>query len=283
MKKPLVAVISIFFLVTLACSLQNIQLETTDPQIVFISESFPPGNQETTLVFKMSAGKFLITPDADRLVSGSIKYNVEAWAPEFIRRDQYFEIRQVNPFRITGIPLGDVENTWELSLTNAFPLDLTIEGGASENDFDLSGLQLTNLKITQGASDTTIRFDTPNPNTIEDFSFTTGASSAKVLGLGNANFKRMTMSGGAGNYTLDFTGAIMQDTVVDIKAGVSNFTIIIPAGMRAVVINKGSVSNINTQGTWLLTDQAYTTLHEGYTLTINLDLSVGNVNLIHEE
>lgn len=283
MKKPLVAVISILFLVTLACSLQNIQLETIDPQIVFISESFPTEIQETTLVFKMSGGNFSITPDADGLVSGSIKYNVEAWAPELIRRDQYFEIRQVNPLRITGIPLGDVENSWELSLTNALPLDLTIEGGASENDFDFSGLQLTNLKITQGASDTIIRFDSQNPSTIEDFSFTTGASSAKVLGLGNANFKRMTMSGGAGNYTLDFTGVIMRDTDVDIKAGVSNITIIIPSGMRAVVINKGSVSNINTQGTWLLTDQTYTTLHEGYTLTINLDLSVGNVNLIHEE
>jgi hypothetical protein len=225
----------------------------------------------------------LITPDTEGLVNGSIKYNVEPWAPEFIRRDHYFEIRQVNPFRITGIPLGDVENTWELGLTNALPLDLTIEGGASENIFDLSGLQLTNLKITQGASDTTIRFDTPNPSIIEDFSFTTGASSAKIFGLGNANFKTMTMSGGAGNYTLDFTGNLMQDTRVDIKAGISNITIIIPAGMRAAVINKGTVSNVNTQGTWLLTNQTYTTLNEGYTLLINLDLSVGNVNLIHEE
>ena len=283
MKKHLTAMIIILFMATLACSLQNLQLETIDPQIVFISEPLPGEARETKLVFKMTGGKFIITPDTAGLVSGSIKYNVEPWAPEFIRRDHYFEIRQANPFRITGIPLGDVENTWELGLNNALPLDLTIEGGASENSFDLSGINLTNLKITQGASDTTIRFDLPNPGLMEEFSFTTGASSAKIFGLGNANFKTMTMSGGAGNYNLDFTGELIHDTVVDIKAGVSNFTIIIPDGMRAAVINKGTVSNVNTQGTWLLTDQTYTTLNEGHNLTINLDLSVGNVNLIHEE
>ncbi len=283
MKKQLILVITVLLLATLACSLQNLQLETIDPQIVFISEPLPDEALATQLVFKMTGGQFFITPDAEGLVTGSIKYNVEPWAPEFIRRDQYFEIRQVNPFRITGIPFGDFENTWELGLTNALPLDITIEGGASENNFDLSGLYLTNLKITQGASDTTVRFDAPNPGVIEDFSFTTGASSAKIFGLGNANFRSMTMSGGAGNYTLDFTGNLSHDAFVEVKAGISNFTIIIPSGMRAVVVNKGTVSNVNTQGTWLVTDQTYTTLNEGFNLTINLDLSVGNVNLIHVE
>lgn len=283
MKKQLIAVILILFMASLACSLQNLRMETIDPQIVLISEPFPQDSQMAELVFKMTGGKFTITPDAEGLVNGSIKYNVEPWQPEIIRRDNYFEIRQVNPFRVTGIPLGDVENTWELALTNALPLNLTIEGGASENLFDLSGVQLTRLKITQGASETTLRFDTPNPSVIEDLSFTTGASSAKLFGLGNANFRRMTMSCGAGDYTLDFAGTLLQDAQVDIKAGISNITIIIPAGMRAVVINRGTVSNVNSQGTWLLTDQTYTTLNEGHTLTINLDMSVGNVNLIHEE
>jgi len=283
MKKPIISVIIVLFMATLACSLQNIRLETIDPQIVFINEPIPQDSQAAELVFKMTGGKFTITPNAEGLVNGSIKYNVEPWQPEIIRRDNYFEIRQVNPFRVTGIPLGDVENTWELALTNRLPLNLTIEGGASENLFDLSGLQLTRLKITQGASETTLRFETPNPGVIEDLTFTTGASSVKIYGLGNANFRQMTMSCGAGDYTLDFTGTLLQDTQVDIKAGISNIIIIIPAGMRAVVINKGTVSNVNSQGTWLLTDQTYTTLNEGYTLTINLDMSVGNVNLIHEE
>lgn len=283
MKKPIIAVIIVMFLATLACSLRNVQLETIDPQIVLISEPLPQDRQETELVFKMTGGRFLITADAEGLVSGTIKYNVEPWQPELIRRDNFFEIRQVNPFRITGIPLGDFENTWELGLTNVLPLNLNIEGGASENIFDLTGLQISRLRIIQGASDTTIRFDKPNPIVMEDFTFTTGASSAKVFGLGNANIRRMTMSTGAGDYTLDFTGALSQDSIVDIKAGISNITIIIPTEMQAVINNQGTVTNVNTQGTWLVTDQSYSTLADGYTLTINLDMSVGNVNLIHAE
>lgn len=283
MKKQVVMLISVLLLATLACSLQRFQVETGEPQIVFVNEPITDKNLESQLVFKMGGGNFIITPGADGLVTGSIKYNVAAWAPEFIRRDQYFEIRQENPFRINTIPIGNVENTWELGLNSALPINLTIEGGASENNFDFSGVTLTNLKITQGASDTTIQFNHPNPVVMQDFTFTTGASSARLLGLANANFKRMTMSGGAGNYTLDFSGNLSQDAVVDVKAGVSNFTIIIPAGIKAIIVNNGAVINVNTQGTWLLTDQTYTTLNEGFTLRINLDLSVGNVTLIHKE
>ncbi|NLN69443.1 MAG: hypothetical protein GX142_01455 [Chloroflexi bacterium] len=283
MKKPIFAVLIALLVATLACSLENIRLDTIDRQIVFVSEPIPQNALETELVFKMTGGKFIITPDADTLVEGSIKYNVEAWKPEFVRCNNYVEIKQADPFRLPGIPLGDVENIWALGLTNSLPIRLTIEGGASENTFDLTGLQLSRLKIAQGASDTTIRFDAPNPIVLQNFSFNTGASSAKLFGLGNANFQEMKMSSGAGNYTLDFSGELKQDASVEINSGVSTITIIIPAGMKAVVNNQGKASNITPQGTWLLSEQTYSTLNEGPTLTINLNLSVGNINLINEE
>ena len=137
----------------------------------------------TELIFKMSGGKFFITPDASELIEGSIKFNVEAWKPEIVRRDNYVEIKQVNPFNIKGFPHSDIENTWELRLTDALPLRLSIEGGASQNIFDLTGLQLSRLNISQGASDTTIRFDAPNPILLQEFKFTTGASSPISTGL----------------------------------------------------------------------------------------------------
>jgi hypothetical protein len=283
MKKQLTITVLILLLASLACSIQNFQMETMETQYLCVSEALPGNIDETELVFKMTGGEFILTPGGDGLVNGTITYNVEQWEPQFTRRDNFYEIKQVNPFRFSGLPNANVENTWDLSLTNRLPLRLSIEGGASENTFDFSGLQLTSLKIIQGASDTTIRFDTPNPLLMEQFTFTTGASSAKLFGLGHANFKQMTMSGGAGDYTLDFSGALSQDSIVDIKAGISNISIIIPSGMRAVIHNQGTVSNINTSGTWLLTDDTYTTLVEGHTLTINLDLAIGNVNLVQEQ
>jgi hypothetical protein len=284
MKKQLLAAIFVLFLSTLACSIDNIEMETIETQTIVINESLPPNTEETTIKFNMTGGVFNLRSGAEGLVNGTITYNVEQWEPEFTRRENTYEIRQVNPFSITGIPTKDIENIWDLSLSSILPLDLSIEGGASEYNFDFTGLQLTNLSILQGASESTIRFDIPNTQLMEEFSFTTGASSAKLYGLANANFEVMSMSAGAGDYTLDFTGSsLSHDTRIDIKAGISNITIIIPVGMKASVNNQGTVSNINTEGTWLLTDNIYSTLNEGFTLTINLDMAVGNVNLIHEE
>ena len=284
MKKQLVAVFLVLILATLSCSISNIEMETIETRTVTINESLPQDTEESTLTFNMTGGVFNLHPGSEGLVTGTITYNVEQWEPEYTRSENAYEIKQVNPFSISGIPTNDVENTWDLSLTTAIPLNLSIEGGASDYNFDFSGLQLTSLKILQGASDSVIQFDTPNPVVMEEFSFTTGASSAKIYGLANANFETMIMSAGAGDYTLDFSGSSLQhDATIQIKAGISNITIIIPAGMKAVVINEGTVSNINTKGTWLLTDNTYSTLDEGYTLTINLNMAVGNVNLNHGE
>jgi hypothetical protein len=282
MKKQLIAVIIVLVLATFACSVSNIEMKTVDTRVVEINEELPSDLGNTELSFSMTGGTFNLSPRSNGLVNGTITYNVENWEPQFTRSNNVYEIKQVNPFRFTGIPTGNTINEWDLSLSTALPIDLSIDGGASENQFDLTGLQLTNLKIVQGASKTDLRFDSPNPQGMDNFSFSTGASSAELVGLGYANFNSMDFSAGAGDYTLDFTGALSHDATVNIKATISDITIIIPAGMKAQIVNEGTVSNINTQGTWLITDETYSTLEEGFVLTINLDMAVGNVTLIHQ-
>lgn len=283
MKKPLIAALLVLALSSFACSVSNIEMKTVDTRVVEISEALPADRGPSELAFNMTGGSFDLNPGAAQFVNGTITYNVEQWEPRFTRSNNYYEIKQVSPWRISGIPTSDVVNEWDLTLSSLLPIDLTIEGGASENHLNLTGLQLTSLKITQGASETDLRFETPNPQVMETFSFTTGASSADLYGLGYANFNQMDFSAGAGDYTLDFTGALSHDATVDLRATISNITIIIPTGMRAVVINEGTVSNINTKGIWLLNDETYSTLDEGHTLTIHLDMAVGNVTLIQGE
>lgn len=283
MKKPLIFVIIALALSSFACSISNIEMRTVEMRTVTVAEDLPSNMAETELAFNMTGGTFTINPGAENLVNGTIHYNVEDWEPEFTRSSNYYEIKQVNPFGFSGIPTNDVVNDWTFALTSQVPLNISIEGGASDNTFDLTGLQLTGLKVMQGASKTDLRFDSPNPVTMDEFSFTTGASSASLFGLGYANFNRMSFSAGAGDYTLNFTGGLSHDATVDIKATISNITIIIPAGMRAIIVNDGTVSNINTQGVWLLSDDTYNTQENGPTLTINLDMAVGNVTLIHQD
>jgi len=283
MKKQALAAILILIIAGFACSIQNIQMETSETRVLDIAEPLPENQNVTEITIEMTGGKLNLNPEAGTLVDGTITYNIPAWEPEITRRENRLEIKQTNSLKFDGIPTSDIINNWDLALSTAMPIHLSIEGGASKNTINLSGLQLTGLSILQGASDTSIRFDTPNPASMETFRFTTGVSSAEIFGLANANFQTMTFSGGAGDYTLDFTGTLTHDTQVDIKAGASSLKIIIPAGMNAVINSSSTVSNFNTSGTWLLTDDTYATMEEGYTLTINLDLAVGNIELIHLE
>ncbi len=86
-----------------------------------------------------------------------------------------------------------------------------------KNTFDLTGLQLTDLKIIQGASETLVRFDVQNPVPMDTFIFTT-ASSAELSGLATLisdDDQRLL----AVPATTPLTSADI--TTVDIKAGVS--------------------------------------------------------------
>jgi hypothetical protein len=47
---------------------------------------------------------------------------------------------------------------WDLALADDLPLDLRVETGASETRLDLSKLKVTNLKVSTGASSTSITF-----------------------------------------------------------------------------------------------------------------------------
>ncbi len=70
--------------------------------------------------------------------------------------------------------------------------------------------------------------------------YETGASTVTMTGLANANFKTMEFKGGAGSYTLDFSGQLRTDATVRVKAGVGTMRIVVPAQTAARVTVSGS-------------------------------------------
>ena len=148
---------------------------------------------------------------------------------------------------------------------------------------DFSGVPLASLAITDGASDNTVTFNSPNPTVMSELSYTTGASTVTLKGLGNANFEEMTFTGGAGTYILDFTGTLKQDASVKVEAGVSTTKIIVPAGMKVVVDVEGGIKTVNTQGTWTANGTSYETEGTGPTLTMNINTNLGTLSLIQEK
>jgi len=141
-------------------------------------------------------------------VEGTVTYNLEDLKPEILTNGANIEIKRRDLFTLAE-PSG-VKSMWDFKLGSS-PMDLSINAGAYEGDFELGGLALTGLTVKDGAASVDLSFSEPNPAVMTVFRYETGASQVKLAGLGNANFSTMIMSSGAGDYTLDFAGRLQRD------------------------------------------------------------------------
>jgi hypothetical protein len=109
--------------------------------------------------------------------------------------------------------------------------------------------------------------------------YETGASNVSVTGLANANFASMEFAGGAGNYTLDFSGDLQRDASVNIKTGVSNLTLVIPAGIPVQITVEGALANVTHDSGWSKNGSIYTQTGTGSRLVIVIEIGAGNLTL----
>jgi hypothetical protein len=108
-----------------------------------------------------------------------------------------------------------------------------------------------------------------------------------MTGLANANFKSMVFKGGAGSYSLDFSGDLRSDASVRVEAGVGTVRLTVPKETAASVTVSGSLTDIDVQGPWATAGETHSTPAvaaggSGKMLTITVDMSVGSLNLITE-
>ncbi len=278
--KPIKILLLVFVALTLmACSFTvNVPSVDTGVTNTFeINEPALAGVDSNQVVIEMGAGSLEVSSGASDLINGTVEYNVEDWKPQISRSSSRITISQNNSSNV-GFPDGDISNSWKLQLGDA-PIDLTLNAGAYEGNLDLSGLSITNLQISDGASKAVIQFDTLNPVEMDELSYKTGASDVELLGLGNANTKTIYFDSGVGSYTLDFSGDIQDDIYVRVQSGMSDMTIIIPDNARAVIELDNGLSNIDASGTWTISGSSYECGTTGPLITINLDMAVGNVQL----
>jgi len=115
-----------------------------------------------------------------------------------------------------------------LSLTDSIPIHLDLTVGAANTELDFSGLKLSNFSLSSGACAAKVRFKTPNRVTMQQMKLSTGASKLIVEGLGNANFERLEMSGGASDVVLDFDGKGCPAAKANLSIGAGSLRIILP-------------------------------------------------------
>ena len=272
---PLLALI----IVLLGCSFTvNVpSVETGTTQKLEVNVPVPDGVNEANIKIEMGAGKLNLVPGSSGLVDGTIQYNVADWKPAISNTSDGVLISQTHSTNI-GIPDGNIRNEWNLKLGST-PMALNISAGAYEGTLDLSGLSITDLEVGDGASKASVHFDSPNPVDMRRLVYKTGASQVDLIGLGNANVDQVTFESGAGSYTLDFTGEIKKDMSVKISSGMSDIKIIVPANVHTLVYINGGLNNINVNGTWTINGTTYECGSGAPTITINIEMAVGNLTL----
>lgn len=276
MNVKIISAILVLSLASLACGF-SIDLPARQQAGPEIKESITvedPDSDSTRLSISFGAGELTLSPGAENLVDGTVLYNVEDLKPEIVQQGNSIEIRQGN-FR--GLPpFRDMKNEWDLKLGSA-PMDLVISAGAYQGKMELGGLALKSLTISDGASDVDLAFSKPNPAEMSVMRYATGASDVTLTGLANANFSTLTFTGGAGNYTLNFSGELQQNAVVTIDSGLGNVSLIVPQDVSAKVTVERAAVNISHGSGWAQNGNDYTQKGDGPTLTFVVKMAAGNL------
>ena len=247
--------------------------EVTDEILVEV-----PDSDEVNLTLKFGAGKLDLAPGAgDALVSGTATYNISDFEPVINTSAGKVEIAQ-GEYRLKSLNLSEYKNEWQLKLGTT-PMELSINAGAYDGNFEFGGLALTNLTIKDGAAGVDLAFSEPNQSEMSVFRYETGASNVKLTGLANANFSTMTFDGGAGNFQLDFTGDLQRDATVTLECGLSDLQLVIPEGLNAKVTVEGAAVNVNHSSGWSQSSHTYLQDASGPTLTVVVKMSAGNVTI----
>ncbi len=286
LKQKIFILVFVIALVTMACGVTiNLPItevktgptETEDIHVPALSDE----TQVADIRLVFGAGELTVSPGAeDALISGQARYNVEDLSPQINVRGEDIEIR-TGDLEFNAIPRfrGQFVNEWNLNLDTDTPMVLEINAGAYQGRFDFGGLALEELRIRDGAADVRVDFSEPNSSEMRTFQYETGASKVRLNDLANANFDRMIFKGGAGEYTLDFSGDLVRDANVNIDAGLSSVVIIVPEGVSARVFVDRGLADVDIQGDWRKSGGDYFLDGDGPELTINVNIGAGSLDL----
>jgi hypothetical protein len=146
--------------------------------------------------------------------------------------------------RVRGQQAGDMN----LTLSPDVPLDLALAFGAVEADIELGGLRVDRMKIETGASDSRLRFSTPNPGECQGLELSMGAAAFRAEGLGNANCARIKTDGGVGDLHLDFSGHWRRDLAADVTMALGSVTLVIPEDVGVMVRRSTFLTSFDGRG-----------------------------------
>jgi hypothetical protein len=282
MRSSFLASVAALAAATLACSgltfsVQEIQTGPT--QTLSVHEPLPEAGQVASIHIEMGSGTLHLSGGASGLAEGTLRYNVASWAPQLLRSGADLTIRQPVSTSTVSAQGPQVVNDWDLKL-GSVPMNLTIQAGAYRADLDLTALPLRALSISDGASQSEVNFGALDPESMNLFSYRTGASTVTLRNLVNADFQTMDFDGGAGDYTFDLGGQLQHPAALQIRAGVSSVRLLSPAGLNVRVTTQGALSSVQTDPGWQTDGSTYTHQGPGPLLSISVEMGIGSLSLL---
>jgi len=188
-----------------------------------------------------------------------------------------------------GLDLDREDNYWYLEFSQQIPISFEIDVGACEANLDFTGLKITGLEMDVGASSVEVDFRKPNPGRISRINIDAGASKLSLTGLGNANFDRLTLDGGVGDFVLDFSGEFEHTSYVDIDIGVGSLTLLVPEDAGVQINTETSFLSsfsMDMEGMEEMERGVYQTRNWGRTekeLVFNIEAGLGSVKIKYME
>jgi hypothetical protein len=147
MKNGLLAGVFFGLLVLSACDTEQFE---TGP-LVSQPVSIDAGTAERANVeLNIGAGELRVSGGGNKLLDGTIDYNVPRWKPEIISShngaNATVTVRQPEH----GSSLGNHKNKWDLQLSNKILMDLTVNCGAGQAKLDIGDVMLRELQVHIG-------------------------------------------------------------------------------------------------------------------------------------
>jgi hypothetical protein len=274
-----------FFLLIAAVLLGVTSVASSEQTTILHREIKLSGEKLVEVKIEFGAGELKIGKAQGKvLFDADFEYPKEKLQPvvEYSKENSVGQLKLSMERKDEGTHWKDFKNTWNLRFTNKVPLSFDIEMGANKADLDFSEFKVKKLNIETGASKTTLRFNRPNKEVMEELKLAVGAAKLRAEGLGNANFKQMCFQGGVGTYTLDFRGDLRQKARVDISMGLGQLTLLIPKEVGAKIDASGVSLCVFSVGGFEKQDKTYINESYGKTeaeLIIHLECGLGSINI----
>lgn len=212
----------------------------------------------------------------------NLRYDEERFEPIADYSDHRLELGVESIGRHRGSRRDRESGEFVLELARNVPMELDLEFGAVRADIDLGGLELTDLELSTGASESTLDISLPNRGRIETASFEVGAAEFTARNLGNLNADRIEFDAGVGSVVLGLEGEWQRDARMSIDLGLGALQLRVPEGL-GLRLNKDSfLTTLDSEGLVKRGD-TFESLDWGDAdrrVTIDLDAAFGSVEVV---